>query len=596
MTFATSTINSATPAKDLMAALGPTLTAGGLTFVETYGTPVAASWVSTCFGAGVFVAVANGTATAATSPDGINWTQRSLPAVAAWQAVTFGGGMFVAIAQNSAIAASSPDGITWTIRATPVSTTWQAITYGGGQFVAIAYSTTIAATSPDGITWTQRVLPSNQVWYAVAYGAGVFVAVGQVTAGGAATSPDGITWTPRNLTSTTATAVCWGSSQFAAVCSNGAAMSSPDGQTWTTRTIPAGTYTSVAYSGSLFMAVASGGTVNATSPDGQTWTGKTALPASATWFSVAYGAGVFATVAAANTIAATTPDGGTTWTQRTLTATSANPVADVWKSPAASNQFGQDWYLILSRIGDFGATLYYQVAEQYNAATHRATNYGGTAVSVAPVAATFANPAAAVAPELARPGSASLTLTAATPFTYWASANGNRLVVGVKTNSEQGFYAGLFDDLLPAGVTQFPLVCAYIAVPQTSGYAIGGGTGFGMGGFSREPGQAAASTSNFEARVHNGWQVGLAAVVPGGYTPNTSSTPGYGNPFSTSRVMIGTARATTALADGLRGLLIGCVTSSALTVIGDRITADGKTYVRIAGPASNYGIFADQGA
>ncbi|MFM6943684.1 MAG: hypothetical protein ACKOXV_00165, partial [Bacteroidota bacterium] len=83
---------------------------------------------------------------AATSTDGITWTQRTLPVNTNWQSVTYGNGVFVAVANTSSIAATSTDGITWTQRTLPVSTNWYSVTYGNGVFVAVAYNTSIAAT------------------------------------------------------------------------------------------------------------------------------------------------------------------------------------------------------------------------------------------------------------------------------------------------------------------------------------------------------------------------------------------------------------------------------------------------------------------
>ena len=56
--------------------------------------------------------------------------------------------MFVAVANSSAIAVTSPDGIKWTQRALPVSANWYSVTYGNGVFVAVARGGAIAATSP----------------------------------------------------------------------------------------------------------------------------------------------------------------------------------------------------------------------------------------------------------------------------------------------------------------------------------------------------------------------------------------------------------------------------------------------------------------
>ena len=105
------------------------------------------------------------------------WTQRTLPASATWYSITYGNGLFVAVALGSAVAATSPDGVTWTQRTLPASANWQSITYGNGLFVAVAGTGTIAATSPDGVTWTQRTLPASATWGSVTYGNGRFVAV-----------------------------------------------------------------------------------------------------------------------------------------------------------------------------------------------------------------------------------------------------------------------------------------------------------------------------------------------------------------------------------------------------------------------------------
>ena len=86
------------------------------------------------------------------SPQGVTWTQRTLPVSASWQSVTYGNGLFVAVAYSSSIAATSPDGITWTQRTLPTSPNWRSVTYGNGLFVAVASATSIAATSPDDPT------------------------------------------------------------------------------------------------------------------------------------------------------------------------------------------------------------------------------------------------------------------------------------------------------------------------------------------------------------------------------------------------------------------------------------------------------------
>lgn len=594
MTYATATITSATPAKDLMAALATPLTTAGLTLVETYSSPANSNWTSVTYGGSTFVAVASGTATAATSADGITWTQRALPVSAAWTSVTYGGGVFVAIANGpTTIAASSSDGITWTQRTMPTSADWISVTYGGGLFAAVSTSSTIGATSPDGITWTQRALPAASPWTSVTYGGSMFVAVASGTSN-AASSPDGITWTLRTMpVSSVWATVTYGGSVFVAVAnSTTIGATSPDGITWTQRVMPiSSTWKSVTYGGGLFVAVSAFTTIGASSSDGITWTQR-ALPTGGAWAAVTYGASTFVALGANQSMGATSPD-GITWTQRLLSAVSTNPSADIYKGPAGSNQFGQDWFLVIRRSNDTATTLLYQVAETYNATTHRAGNLGGTAVAVIPTATTYANPAVAAAPDTMSSPSIALTTTA---FTYWVSATVNRVVLGVKTATEIGFYAGLYDDLLPSGVTQFPLVCARLPITQTvTAPSVGGAQGSGTGGFTREPGQAASSFTNFEAAIHCGFApiAGAGTIMAANFSPLPLSTALYGNVGAMSRCIIGSQRSVTNYGDAVRGLLNGVFCSGVSSIAGDTITTGGKTYVRVGGPVTTYGLFVD---
>lgn len=513
MVYATGTLAATTtPAKDMMAVLQTTLTTGGLSLVESYSQPASASWTAVAFGNSTFVSVAYNSATAATSPDGTTWTQRTLPLSATWQLLTYGAGLFVAVAYNTNIVATSPDGITWTLRTLPATSTWSAITYGNGLFVAVATGSNVAVTSPDGITWTARTLPVPYNWVSVTYG----------STGG-------------------------------------------------------------------FLAVTSSGyNVAAQSTNGITWTTPT-MPSAAAWSGVAYGASKYVAIASSSVTSANSPD-GVTWTARNMTGSSQSSWADVYKSPAASNQFGSDWYLLLRRAADTSAFVYFQVAETYNTSTHMVTNIGGTGGTVVPTTTTYQNPFAGQVPDASTVYGTSEYLVVASLLAqpYWISATANRVIVGVRgATTEFGFYAGLYDDLLPTGVTQFPLGCAKL--PVTASLALGNGTAANAGGFTREPLQTVGAVGNFEAAIHNGYS-GFQANT--GFLPLTSSSPVYGNPGSVSRVPIGSLRSAT-MADAMRGLLIGCVVSQATSISGDSITANNKTYVRFGGPNVNYGYFVD---
>jgi hypothetical protein len=592
MVYATGTLAATTtPAKDMMAVLQTTLTTGGLSLVESYSQPASASWTAVAFGNSTFVSVAYNSATAATSPDGTTWTQRTLPLSATWQLLTYGAGLFVAVAYNTNIVATSPDGITWTLRTLPATSTWSAITYGNGLFVAVATGSNVAVTSPDGITWTAQTLPAVSPWQAVAYGAGVFVVVA-TSVQNCATSADGVTWTLRSLPSPSGwTAIAFGNSTFVVTSNGNPAATSPDGITWTARTLPVPyNWVSVTYgsTGGFLAVTSSGYNVAAQSTNGITWTTPT-MPSAAAWSGVAYGASKYVAIASSSVTSANSPD-GVTWTARNMTGSSQSSWADVYKSPAASNQFGSDWYLLLRRAADTSAFVYFQVAETYNTSTHMVTNIGGTGGTVVPTTTTYQNPFAGQVPDASTVYGTSAYLVVASLLAqpYWISATANRVIVGVRgATTEFGFYAGLYDDLLPTGVTQFPLGCAKL--PVTASLALGNGTAANAGGFTREPLQTVGAVGNFEAAIHNGYS-GFQANT--GFLPLTSSSPVYGNPGSVSRVPIGSLRSAT-MADAMRGLLIGCVVSQATSISGDSITANNKTYVRFAGPNVNYGYFVD---
>ena len=287
----------------------------------------------------LYVAVAYNSSIAATSTDGVTWTQRSLPASANWISVTVNTvtGVFVAVAHNNLIAASSTDGITWTQRSLPVSANWYSVTVNPntGVFVAVASSSSIAASSTDGITWTQRSLPVYASWESVTVNpkTGVFVAF----ASGnpiVATSTDGITWTQRSLPTATgcsSVTVNEKTGVFVGLVYNTSiAVTSTDGITWTQRSLPvSASWTSVTVNPvtDIFVAIATSSSIAATSTDGITWTQRS-LPVYASWTSVTVNpvTGIFVAVAYYNSSIAATSTDGITWTQRSL------PVSANWNS------------------------------------------------------------------------------------------------------------------------------------------------------------------------------------------------------------------------------------------------------------------------
>jgi hypothetical protein len=269
------------------------------------------TWSGVAFGNGVYVTVAD--STAMTSPDGINWTSRTVPADcnAVWNNVCFGNGLFVAVANTTRTGSksvmTSPDGVTWTARTVPAVNQWRSVVWGLDKFVAVSNSGSgdRVMTSPDGITWTSRTSANDSQWVSVAYGNSVFVAVATSVAPQVMTSPDGITWTGRTAASTNSwQGIGFGNGLFVAVSTTGAGnrvMTSPDGITWTPRTSVAdNSWFSVAYGNGVFEVVALTGSVVMTSLNGITWTLQPAAAANQ-WTGVCYSSTLNRFVAVAST-------------------------------------------------------------------------------------------------------------------------------------------------------------------------------------------------------------------------------------------------------------------------------------------------------
>lgn len=127
------------------------------------------------FGNGVF-ATTNGYASA----DGASWSAGTMPSASpgSWSAIASGNGRFVAVASGSALAATSSDGLSWTLRTLPESASWHDITFGEA-FVAVASDLGSCITSNDGIAWdSSPILADNEGWTVVGFGNGKYVAHG----------------------------------------------------------------------------------------------------------------------------------------------------------------------------------------------------------------------------------------------------------------------------------------------------------------------------------------------------------------------------------------------------------------------------------
>jgi hypothetical protein len=289
LTILGTALGGATPANDLtISVLGVNTGSGGINRISSSGTAVTPK----------FVAIADGSASAAISLDGTAWTTLSLPSSLTYREITYGTfngvGYYTAVASGTGTGYSSTDGVTWSSTTMPASTTWQDVAYGNGRFIAITTGSNVTAISTTGTTWVSGGnLPSSTTWTSVAYGKGVWVAV---ASGGTA-----------------------------------AASSTDGGASWASATLPSsGTWTSVSYGNNMFIAARSGSTAYAYSTNGTTWTAGT-LPGSQTNPTVIYGQGVWLVTSDASTTAYSS-DTGLIWTTRTLS-TGANPKFGTFGNP-----------------------------------------------------------------------------------------------------------------------------------------------------------------------------------------------------------------------------------------------------------------------
>lgn len=129
--------------------------------------PASGNWTSVTFGRGMFVAIGQNSLSAY-SKDGITWVQSpaGMPDNIQWVKVRYGQGLFFATAQGTTnLAATSPDGINWTRRTLTASSAWQAVAFGNPSstpiWVTATNGTTAANSIVVGSTTQARVKVSN---------------------------------------------------------------------------------------------------------------------------------------------------------------------------------------------------------------------------------------------------------------------------------------------------------------------------------------------------------------------------------------------------------------------------------------------------
>ena len=260
--------------------------------------PSSDRWRAIAHNGTLFCAVSDLYGGVMTSPDGINWTDRSGTGNR-HSAIVWAGAQFVAVGATKAVM-TSPDGLTWTSRS-GVNAEPRGIAWNGSILVAVGFglgNSTNVMTSADGVTWTLRSSFQSDDLNAVCWSGSRFIAVGQL--GTVQTSADGITWdvqvyvpSSRHLKSV----IRFGSTLVAVSDTGAVYTSATNGASWVEHTVVNNAWYGIASNGVLLAAVGISGVGNRviTSADGSVWAAQTSA-ADAPWYAVAYGGGLFVAV------------------------------------------------------------------------------------------------------------------------------------------------------------------------------------------------------------------------------------------------------------------------------------------------------------
>lgn len=201
---------------------------------------------------------------------------------------------------------------------------------------------------------------------------------------------------------------------------------------------------------------------------------------------------------------------------------------NVYRSPAAGNFFGSDWYFALGYDTAASSTLYSCIFEDWDATNKLAVRFAPSTTGLVPGTG-YVNPQAASA----LPAGFTLShLLPTTAFTYASSALIDRLAIGAWTAASTarfGWYVGLYDSFYSTADDPFPLVICTIGV--NGGHS--GGLGLTSRGASpREPMTTLANTPNFFVTQGSG------LVTNGEHRWNPSTLNAYQNRPWVSRVLV----------------------------------------------------------
>lgn len=258
---------------------------------------------------------------------------------------------------------------------------------------------------------------------------------------------------------------------------------------------------------------------------------------------------------------------------------------NVYKSAAANNSFGSDFYFALGYNTTTPTFVLMTVFEGWNSGTNLASNFAPNSTQI-PVVTTWANPNAAAALPSTGTTMAFLSCSTAlttTAFSYFYSVTNDRLVFGwFSSAAQEGFYLGLYDSFQTVANDPFPLC------------ALRFGTGFGnamttaattlAGLATREPRQTVSTAINFG--------VGATGAASSCWTLNNSTNAEIYSAFPfVSRVLL-QGRASGAYRGLLKDIYIGPIQINNGDTITWSLAGTPHTAVRIFG--ATFGVYVDE--
>lgn len=179
--------------------------------------PATANWVGGAYGNGVYVIVTStGTSSgllAATSTDGITWTQRYIATGGSPYSnlkieafgITFINGKFWVVGYNDNLLFSSTDGATWSNASVLTTRLWKKVVGGNGKIVIFGTANVVAVSTNDGASFTEYPIV-GEYWNDLIYKNNTFVLIGN-NGTLVLTSTDAISWTQRSIASNNWSAV-----------------------------------------------------------------------------------------------------------------------------------------------------------------------------------------------------------------------------------------------------------------------------------------------------------------------------------------------------------------------------------------------------